>query len=157
MQQVQNTYRLVLQQYMNQITRSSHTRIRIAVLDTGYDPNAEFFVNRDRRARLRGWKDCVADSQDPGDEHGHGTRVLSLLMKMAPMADVYVARVAKNSSGLERSSESIADVGLPHLSDVSFLLTFFRRSVGLQVNAMQTSSPCRLVLPRKNLWQTEVR
>lgn len=100
---------------MKQIKNPSYKRIRIAVLDTGYDPKAEFFVDRDRNERLRGWKDWVTDSAWPRDDEGHGSRVLSLIMKVAPMADVYVARVAKNSNELERSVKSIAEVSLPRM------------------------------------------
>ena len=67
-------------------------------------------MNRDRRARLYGWRDWVAQVGTPQDDDGHGSRVLSLLMKEAPFADVYVARMAKNSRGLEHSSQALAEV-----------------------------------------------
>jgi subtilisin family serine protease len=38
-------------------------------------------------------------------------------MKMAPMADLYVARVAKDSADLECSSETIAKVSSPYVSN----------------------------------------
>nr|RBQ96670.1 hypothetical protein FVER53263_11628 [Fusarium verticillioides] len=83
-------------------------RIRIAILDTGYDPGAIFF-NRYRSRRLKDWKDFIELGQPtPKDEEGHGTHVLSVLMQVAPAADIYVARVAKNTSELQNSTESIA-------------------------------------------------
>lgn len=86
-------------------------RIRIAVLDTGYDPNSTFFVNRTRRRRIQKWKDMTtADTRAARDEHGHGTHVLSLLMKVIPAADVYVARVARNTDELADSTSNVARV-----------------------------------------------
>lgn len=86
-------------------------RIRIAVLDTGYDPDAVFF-NRERRKRIRGWQDYVEKGQAQAkDEDGHGTHVLSVLMKVAPAADIFVGRVARDTLGLQHAAKSIAEVG----------------------------------------------
>lgn len=85
-------------------------RIRIAVLDTGYDPGAIFF-NRYRNRRLKAWKDFVeVDQPTPKDGEGHGTHVLSVLMQVAPAADIYVARVAKDTSELQHATENVAKV-----------------------------------------------
>ncbi|KAK5167686.1 uncharacterized protein LTR77_007385 [Saxophila tyrrhenica] len=82
-------------------------RVKVAVLDTGYDPDASFF-DRPRTDRIKGWKDWADGSEISVDESGHGTHVVSLLMKVAPYADVYVARVARNVDGLGGAGESIA-------------------------------------------------
>lgn len=88
----------------------THKRIRIAVLDTGYDPDAIFF-SRERKKRLRHWKDYVEKDQlHAKDEDGHGTHVLSVLMKVAPAADVFVARVARDSADLQNATENVAKV-----------------------------------------------
>ncbi|OBS26151.1 hypothetical protein FPOA_00094 [Fusarium poae] len=92
-------------------------RIHIAVLDTGYDPGAVFFANKDRLRRLRkskdnyNWKDFVEKGgQDkPKDEQGHGTHVLSVLMNVAPAADIFVARVARNNLDLQDSARNVAE------------------------------------------------
>lgn len=85
-------------------------RTRIAVLDTGYDQGAVFF-NRQRNRRLRGWKDYVERDQPRAkDEHGHGTHVLSVLMKVAPGADIFVARVARDTLDLANAAGNIAEV-----------------------------------------------
>lgn len=86
-------------------------RIRIAVLDTGYDPNSAFFLDRARKRRIQMWKDMTtADATTARDEHGHGTHVLSLLMKVIPSADFYVARVARNTGELAESTNNVARV-----------------------------------------------
>ena len=94
------------------------TRIRIAVLDTGYDPGSKFFDDDAKRARIRGWKDCAGneeeeEEEDALDEDGHGTNVVSLVMKVAPMADIYVARISRGrevESGGVRVITSVASV-----------------------------------------------
>ncbi|KAL7797031.1 hypothetical protein V8C43DRAFT_277981 [Trichoderma afarasin] len=83
-------------------------RIRIVVLDTGYDPDAVFFLNRDRKRRIF-WKDFVEENQpEAKDENGHGTHILSVLMKVAPAADVFMARVARDTQDLPNATENIA-------------------------------------------------
>jgi len=90
-----------------------HRRVRIAILDTGYDPDAVFFQPPSRRSRLVQWKDWVDDARQPEDCHGHGTHLVSLIMQMAPEADICVARVSKDQKGLARASESVAEVSIP--------------------------------------------
>ena len=95
----------------HQANRSAR-RIRIAVLDTGYDAATIFFSDRSRKRRIQGWKDMAPEPSASGqDEDGHGTHVLSILMKVIPAADFYVARVACRKSGLANSSKNIAEVG----------------------------------------------
>ncbi|CAG8895629.1 unnamed protein product [Penicillium egyptiacum] len=43
---------------------STSPRVRIAILDTGYDDNAPFFFSPDVNPRLKGWKDCVNESDE---------------------------------------------------------------------------------------------
>jgi len=87
-------------------------RIRIAVLDTGFDCKSPFFQFRDRRSRLgrHCWKDWVEDSPVPKDIDGHGTHIVGLVMRIAPQADVFVARVAQNKTGLLAASDIVAEV-----------------------------------------------
>lgn len=86
-------------------------RIRIAVLDTGYDPEATFFKDSKRKRRIREWKDCViSNSMIRQDTDGHGTHVLSLLMKVAPAANFYVVRVAEGTHDLSNSTSNVAEV-----------------------------------------------
>jgi len=84
--------------------RKTVQRIKIAVLDTGYDSSSNFFKDEIRPPRIT-WKDFHNDSEVAQDEDGHGTQVLSLVMKVAPAADIYVVRVAKSSDALRKDSE----------------------------------------------------
>ncbi|KAK1069433.1 hypothetical protein LTR33_010906, partial [Friedmanniomyces endolithicus] len=83
------------------------SRTKIAILDTRYDPDSLFFASLPRQKRIKGWKDFV-DGSAAQDMDGHGTHVLSTAMKIAPYADVYVARVAKDDADFTQSRERIA-------------------------------------------------
>ncbi|CAK1367861.1 unnamed protein product [Cercospora beticola] len=98
----------LLNKEINAFYRSSGTmRTKIAILDTGYDPE-NLFMTRPRQNRLKNrWKDFVDDSSNPLDEDGHGTHVLATLMTIAPSADVCVARVATNDADFDKSYENI--------------------------------------------------
>ncbi|PKK48405.1 hypothetical protein CI102_8124 [Trichoderma harzianum] len=82
--------------------------VRIAVLDTGYDGDTMFFTFKERKRRIKGWKDYAEKNSTPVDSSGHGTHTLALIMKVAPTADIYVARIAKDRAGLQNSAENIA-------------------------------------------------
>ncbi|KAK1148502.1 hypothetical protein N8T08_009507 [Aspergillus melleus] len=82
--------------------------VRIAILDTGYDEGAPFFFLPGVQSRLKGWKDWVDQSDMPQDCDGHGTHLVSLIMKCAPEAELYVARIAKDARTFSDSSEYIA-------------------------------------------------
>ncbi|KAK6435170.1 hypothetical protein LTR95_008644 [Oleoguttula sp. CCFEE 5521] len=84
----------------------SARRTRIAIVDTGYDCESAIFAHTHRRNRIKGYKDFV-ESASAQDIDGHGTHVLSLAMRIAPSADVYVARVAKNSDDFVNGDDRI--------------------------------------------------
>lgn len=88
----------------------SYSRVRIAILDTGYDAKSPFFSVGPREKRLVEWKDFVDGQGEPIDCDGHGTHVLSLAMKIAPAADICVARIAKNTEDLQNAATNIEKV-----------------------------------------------
>lgn len=90
--------------------RESCQRIRITILDTGYDAGAQFFQAPRRYNRIIKWKDFVDGEASAVDRDGHGTHVLSLAMKFAPAADVCVARISKNKEDLQKSASNIEAV-----------------------------------------------
>lgn len=102
--------------YICNLSRPSSTRrpVRIAVLDTGYDDQAIFFQNSSRKRRIKKWRDWAENSDIPVDENGHGTHTVALVMKVAPTADIYVARIAKDRSSLRGATGSIAEVIIAH-------------------------------------------
>ncbi len=85
-------------------------RLKIAILDTGYDDNAPTFYVPGRSKRIKRWRDFVTNSQKPIDTDGHGTHLLTLLLQVAPSAEIYVARVAENSKALATAEDHISQV-----------------------------------------------
>ncbi|KAH0828251.1 intracellular serine protease [Fonsecaea pedrosoi] len=76
--------------------------VRIAILDSGLDPESPFLIEDQQRAnpRIKEARSFVhgTASHDIRDEIGHGTHALGLLLKVAPCAEIYVARVARRET-----------------------------------------------------------
>ncbi|KAK8071439.1 subtilisin-like protein [Apiospora hydei] len=81
--------------------------VRVAVLDSGYDEDSTFFQTPLRSRQVKGWKDFAGESADPVDENGHGTHTVALVMKLAPTADIYVARIARDREYINEASQAI--------------------------------------------------
>ncbi|UPK97127.1 hypothetical protein LCI18_008062 [Fusarium solani-melongenae] len=100
--------------------------VKIAILDTGYDANLPFFCQTARAKCIRGWRDFVGDGHTDDttrrDDYGHGSLMARLAMESAPLANIYIARVAKDSKGLSLGSRSIVEAirwaGLEEEADV---------------------------------------
>ena len=95
----------------NKQAKGRHRPVRVALLDTGYDPETIFFTHSSRQRRIKSWKDFAEQNEAPVDSSGHGTHTLALLMKVAPAADIHVARIAKDRTGLQNAAENIAQAG----------------------------------------------
>lgn len=92
--------------------------VRIAVLDTGFDDEALFFhlpENSRSQDRVKGWKDFVDSAGHWQDAHGHGTHLVSLILTVAPNAEVYVARIARDTNDLAGASGNVAQVRRIHV------------------------------------------
>ncbi|PKK55073.1 hypothetical protein CI102_73 [Trichoderma harzianum] len=83
--------------------------IRVAILDTGYDPKAPLLVDKSVARRFKGWKDFVSGSDVPVDSFGHGTFMATVLIHSAPISEVHVARVAENTNNLDQCSHQVAE------------------------------------------------
>ncbi|KAE8443297.1 hypothetical protein EG329_002013 [Mollisiaceae sp. DMI_Dod_QoI] len=90
-------------------------KVKIAILDTGCDLDADCMsIIRNAEARLEDhWYDGVpGGSPSPVDDDTskvkHGTALVSLLLRIAPYAEVFVARVAKAATELDSAKESVA-------------------------------------------------
>ncbi|PVH69595.1 subtilisin-like protein, partial [Cadophora sp. DSE1049] len=74
-------------------------KIRIAILDTGIDEDHSFFkgIKRTRRARDSPFKHMQSFTGDSNaaDSFGHGTNVAALILKIAPEADLYIAKISR--------------------------------------------------------------
>ncbi|KAH0559857.1 hypothetical protein GP486_003622 [Trichoglossum hirsutum] len=87
--------------------------VKIAILDTGCDLEADHFTSRPTdEARLTGhWRDFVGSSIEPidMDKGRHGTALATLLFRVALNAEIFVARVAENAVGLDQAKDHIAE------------------------------------------------
>ena len=98
-------------------------RFKIAILDVGFDENDPFL--RGSKERIRATKSWVnGDDDGTGnsmrDESGRGTHAMALLLKMAPEADVYAARIAKDTHSVtEDEMLAVGEVRYP-FHDPSF-------------------------------------
>jgi hypothetical protein len=92
------------------------TPIRIAILDTGFNPKWPIFETKSDLLR------SIVDGKDfvePGvstmkDSFGHGTYMARLIMECAPGAEIIVARVARNTNELEKSVGNVKEVSDLH-------------------------------------------
>lgn len=128
----------------------SLSRVKIAILDTGLDDNTAFFQSDVYLSRIREWKDFVDDVKEPQDCHGHGTHLASLILKISPQSDLFIARVAKDPESLADSAHNVAKV--TSLSrNICFLLTEHMLSTGQALKSKSISSQCLSGLRKINL------
>ncbi|KAM5442401.1 hypothetical protein MferCBS31731_002279 [Microsporum ferrugineum] len=84
--------------------------IRVAILDSGCSLEASFFKDGDaRRGCIKTYKDFVDQSKEMKDSFGHGTFMAALVIKAAPTAELYVARIAENTEELDGSEGRIGE------------------------------------------------
>ncbi|KAL7914162.1 hypothetical protein GGI35DRAFT_236740 [Trichoderma velutinum] len=81
--------------------------VRIAILDSGFDPENPLLMTDDQRLdpRIKDARSFVNQtaSYEIRDEIGHGTHALGLLLKVATCAEIYIARIA-NRETLDRGT-----------------------------------------------------
>ena len=91
-------------------------RVRIAILDSGFDPSNPSLINDDGQldSRIKGRQNFVpgAGPVDIQDEIGHGTHALGLLLRFATCADIYIAKIANQDTLSRDSYDTIAEASL---------------------------------------------
>ncbi len=87
--------------------RGTFKPVRIAILDSGFDPENPFLMTGDQGLdpRIKYAQSFVHQSEphDIRDDIGHGTHALGLLLKVATCAEIYIARIA-NRETLDRDT-----------------------------------------------------
>ncbi|UKZ78126.1 hypothetical protein TrVFT333_005860 [Trichoderma virens FT-333] len=81
--------------------------VRVAILDTGYDPKAPLLAEKTASRCFKGWKDFVSGSDVPVDSFGHGTFMATLLIQSASISEVHIARIAENTDNLQQSPSRV--------------------------------------------------
>jgi hypothetical protein len=80
--------------------------VKIAVLDTGMDLQHRVLWDQYGKGKpIREFVDFRMDQEPqktvPVDTAGHGTHVTAILRRVAPMAKIYVARIAEDTSDIK--------------------------------------------------------
>jgi hypothetical protein len=121
--------------------------VKIAILDTGIDSAHTCFTGK--IGKTKSIRDVVEFEhgkllpQAGDDTEGHGTHTTALLSRLAPMAVIYVARVARTTDFI--ASADVAAVRTCHSSLVPKIYTDLCRLFGtLQKPGTSTLSPCLL-------------
>ncbi|KAI9042815.1 intracellular serine protease [Aspergillus affinis] len=101
--------------------------VRIAILDSGLDPENPFLVEDQQRAnpQIKDARSFVyrTEPHDIQDEIGHGTHALGLLLKVAPGVEIYVARIARRETLDPNTYDDIAKARLSLYYSILFGLT----------------------------------
>lgn len=90
--------------------------VRIAILDSGIDTENPFLIEDQQRAdpRIKEARSFIhgTEPHEIRDEIGHGTHALGLLLKVAPGAEIYVARIARRETLDSNTYDDIAKARL---------------------------------------------
>lgn len=107
-----------INRYIDQIKQKNFANtelrpIRIAILDSGCNLEVPYFRDDEesqRAARIAEWKDFVDGSEAKIDSFGHGTFMATLVIETAPLAELYIARVAHSTAQLVGMENNISQV-----------------------------------------------
>jgi subtilisin family serine protease len=99
--------------------------VSIAILDTGIDLSHPMLVGKIAEGDC--W-DFVSESANVGDEVGHGTHTTSLLLKTAPRARIFCARVWRTRKEENSTGELVAKVPQTATFVIRMMLTYYRLS-----------------------------
>ncbi|KAH9217062.1 peptidase S8/S53 domain-containing protein [Leptodontidium sp. 2 PMI_412] len=97
-------------------------RVTVAVLDTGFQPSAALMETYQQFNRIRESKSWVKsedgneDEKWDSDQDGHGTQVAELFLRVAPVADIHVAKVFETRRDLVHPE--MASAAIDHATKV---------------------------------------
>jgi subtilisin family serine protease len=81
-------------------------KVKIAILDTGVDLRHEAFEPNS----VKNWKSFLDNNTAMEDSYGHGTFTAALVHKIAPNAELFIARVCLDNILDEHGAKRVAEV-----------------------------------------------
>ncbi|KAG4444053.1 hypothetical protein IFR05_000513 [Cadophora sp. M221] len=87
-------------------------KIRIAVLDSGVDSKNDKLICgafKNKRISDSGWSRTGTTKEHFHDTYGHGTHVVRLLLKTAPLAEIHIAKITEGKNLDEGRVQDIVD------------------------------------------------
>jgi len=82
-----------------------HERLKLAILDSGYDANHSYFHDELRIKDKMSWVQGPADD----DRSGHGTHIAGIILDLTSNVDLYIGRITEK--------RNISDIS--HIPEVS--------------------------------------
>ena len=90
--------------------RPTHGKIvKIAILDSGVDMSHPD-MKKTYKSRIKGRKSWIEGGQDNEDECGHGTHIAAVVLRVAPSAHVFIARVVRNFQDKDFKPSNVLEV-----------------------------------------------
>lgn len=93
-----------------------HSRLRVAILDTGVDINHPEIFGDERIIERKSWTGTSADE----DTSGHGTHIASTILSLTSNVDVFIAKIT--DSNVLEDTDRISEVGGANLLTTHTLL-----------------------------------
>jgi subtilisin family serine protease len=85
--------------------RTDDVRIRIAMLDTGMDEKHDAFQKTRQQGLILSGKGFPDNLLPFEDKHGHGTHAASVLLRTAPTAELFIARIFDDQGQIDPKND----------------------------------------------------
>jgi hypothetical protein len=93
------------QKEVAEVRNDNQPRIRVAILDSGIDTRHEDFAKLRQRGGIACGEGFPKSLKPFEDKNGHGTHCASVLIRTAPQAELYVARIVDDEGHLPSDNE----------------------------------------------------
>lgn len=100
---------------LNRDRKDRQKPVRVAILDTGVDSRHPQIQKALDDKIIREARGFPVSFKPLRDGHGHGTHAASVLMRTAPHAVLYIARIADNEGNIATENNYEAMVNVIHL------------------------------------------
>lgn len=104
---------------INKDRKDRQKPVRVAILDTGFDSTHPEFQRAKGLQKFKGGRGFPESLRYDSDRNGHGTHGTSVLMRVAPHAVLYIARIADDDGDIvaEDNYAAVVEVYSSHESN----------------------------------------